>query len=99
MSSGIFSGGKLYFRFLMFQNGLKNQYLGFQRISRKSVKAKFLTYHVTRSHIEVELAFFETCSDSFNMGRVCLALMSVVTLQCFKNQDDWQSESRSNVQF
>ena len=25
-----FSGRKLYFRFLMFQNGSKNQYLGFQ---------------------------------------------------------------------
>ena len=29
MSSGIFSDGKLYVRFLMFKNGLKNQYLGF----------------------------------------------------------------------
>ena len=35
------SGRKLYFRFLMFQNGSKNQYLGFQQISRKSVKVEF----------------------------------------------------------
>ena len=83
MSSGIFSGGKLYFRFLMFSNGLKNQYLGFQRISRQSAKVKFLTYHVTRPHIELKLAIFKTCSDLLNMGRVCSVLMPVVTLQSF----------------
>ena len=78
------SGGKLYFRFLMFQNGSKNQYLGFQQISRKSVKVEFLTYHVARPLIELKLAFSKTCSDSFNMGRVCSVLMPVVTLQSFK---------------
>ena len=75
MSSGIFSGGKLYFRFLMFQDGSKNQYLGFQRTSSKSVKVKFLTYHVTRPHIELKLAIFKICSDLLNMGRVCSVLM------------------------
>ena len=83
MSSGIFSGKKLYFRFLMFQNGSKNQYLGFKRISRKSVKVKFLTYHVTRPQKEQKLAIFKTCSDLLNMGRVCSVLMPVVTLQSF----------------
>ena len=78
------SGRKLYFRFLMFQNGSKNQYLGFQRISRKSVKVEFSTYHVTRPLIELKLAIFKTCSDSINMGHVCLVLMPVVTLQSFK---------------
>ena len=61
-----------------------NQYLGFQRISRKSVKVEFLTYHVTRPIIELKLAIFKTCSDSPNMGRVCSVLMSVVTLRSFK---------------
>ena len=42
------SDRKLYFQFLMFQNGSKNQYLSFQQISRKSVKVEFLTYHVTQ---------------------------------------------------
>ena len=79
-----FSGRKLYFRFLMFQNGSKNQYLGFQPISRKSVKVEFLTYHVTRPIIELKLAIFKTFSDSFNMGPVCSVLMPVVTLQSFK---------------
>ena len=58
--------------------------LGFQRISRKSVKVEFLTYLVTRSLIELKLAIFKTCSDSFNMGRVCSVLMPVVTQQSFK---------------
>ena len=84
MSSDIFSVGKLYFRFLMFQNGSKNQYLGFRRISRKSVKVKFLTSHVTRPHMELKLAIFKSCSDSFNMGLVCSVSMPVVTLQSFK---------------
>ena len=35
----------------MFQNSLKNQYnLGLQGISRKSVKVKSLTYHVTNQN-------------------------------------------------
>ena len=78
------SGRKLYFRFLKFQNGSKNPYLGFQQISSKSVKVEFLTYHVTRPLIELKLAFSKTCSDSFNMGRVCSVLMPEVTLQSFK---------------
>ena len=78
------SGRKLYFRFLMLQNGSKSQYLGFQRISRKSVKVEFLTYHLTRPFIELKLAIFKTCSDSINMGHVSLVLMPVVTLQSFK---------------
>ena len=56
----------------------------FQQISRKSVKVEFLTYHVTRPLIELKLAISKTCSDSFNMGRVCLVSMPVVTLQSFK---------------
>ena len=83
MSSDIFRAESYIIRFLMFQNGSKNQYLGFQRISRKSVKVEFLTYHV-RSIIELKLAIFKTCSDSFNMGCFCSVLMPVVTLQSFK---------------
>ena len=79
-----FSGRKSYFRFLMFQNSSKDKYQGFQRISRKSVKVELLTYHVTRPIIELKLANFKTCSDSFNMGRFCSVLMPVVTLQSFK---------------
>ena len=89
-----FSGRKSYFRFLMFQNGSKDQYLGFQRISRKSVKVELLTYHVTRPIIELKLANFKTCSDSFNMGRFCSVLMPVVTP---KFQDDWLSKSRLHM--
>ena len=33
---------------------------------------------------DLNLAIFKTCSDSFNMGRVCSVLMPVVTLQSFK---------------
>ena len=62
----------------------EDQYLGLQRISRKSVKVEFLTYHVTRPIIELKLAIFKTCSDSFNMGRFCSVLMPVATLQSFK---------------
>ena len=43
----------------------------------------FLPYHVTRSH-RARLAIFKTCSDSLNMGRVCLVVMPVVALQSFK---------------
>ena len=56
----------------------------FQRISRKSVGVKFLIYHVTRPLVELKLALFKTCSDPFNMGRVCSVLMPVVTLQSYK---------------
>ena len=38
----------------------------------------------TRPLIELKLAFSKTCSDSFNMGRVCSVLIPVVTLQSFK---------------
>ena len=93
-----FSGRKLYFRFLMFQNGSKNQYLGFQRISRKSVKVEFLTYHVTRPIIELKLAIFKTCSDSPNMGRVCSVPIDASS-DSAKFQDDWLSKSRLNLKF
>ena len=42
------------------------------------------SYHVTRPLKELKLAIFKTCSDSINMGHVCLVLMPVVTLQSFK---------------
>ena len=32
----------------------------------------------------LKIAIFKTCSESLNMGRVCSALMPVVTLQSFK---------------
>ena len=34
--------------------------------------------------LELKLAISKTCSDSFNMGRVCSVSMPVVTLQSFK---------------
>ena len=84
----IFSGEKLYFRFLMFQNGSKNQYLVFQRISRKSVKVKFLTY---------QLAISKTCSNYLNMGQ---GLFSIdASSDPSKFCDDWPSKSRLNVKF
>ena len=55
----------------------------FKKIS-ETVKVELLTYHVTRPIIELKLANFKTCSDSFNMGRFCSVLMPVVTLQSFK---------------
>ena len=96
MSSGIFSGRKLYFRFLMFQNGSKNQYLGFQRISRKSVKVEFLTYHVTRplrakiSHFQNMLGFIQYGSRLFGID---------ASSDSAKFHDDWPSKIRLNVKF
>ena len=93
-----FSGRKLYFRFLMFQNGSKNQYLGFQRISRKSVKVEFLTCHVTRpryhrakiSHFQNMLGFIQYGSRLFGID---------ASSDSAKFQDDWLSKSRLNLKF
>ena len=91
-----FRAGKLYFRFLMFQNGSKNQYLGFQQISRESVKVKFLTYHVTStrrakiSHFQNMLGFIQYGSSLFGID---------ASRDCAKFQDDWLSKSRLNVKF
>ena len=76
-----FSGGKLYFRFLMFQNGSKNQYLGFQRFSRKSEKVKFFTYHVTRLHI-AKISHFKNMLELSQYGP---GLFSIDA------NDDWPS--------
>ena len=87
-----FSGRKSYFRFLMFQNGSKDQYLGFQRISRKSVKVELLTY------IKLKLANFKTCSDSFNRyGSLLFGIDA--SSDSAKFQDDWLSKSRLNMKF
>ena len=43
----------------------------------------FALYHVTWSN-RLKIAIFKTCSESLNMGRVCLVLMPVETLQSFK---------------
>ena len=84
---------KLYFRSLMFQNGSKNQYLGFQQISRKSVKVEFLTYHVNRakiSHFQNMLGFIQYGSRLFGID---------ASSDSAKFQDDWLCESRLNVKF
>ena len=81
----------------MFQNGSKNQYLGFQQISRKSVKVEFLTYHVTRPLIELKLAFPKTCSDSFKFQYGSHLLGIDASSDSAKFQDDWLSESGLNV--
>ena len=88
-----FSGRKLYFWYLMFQNGSKNQYLGFQRISRKSVKVEFLTYHMTRakiSHFQNMLGFIQYGSRLFGID---------ASSDSAKFQDDWLSKSRLNLKF
>ena len=41
-------------------------------------------FDLSRDPTYLKLAIFKTCSDSFNMGRVCSVLMPVVTLQSFK---------------
>ena len=93
-----FSGRKSYFQFLMLQNSSKDRYLGFQRISRKSVKVELLTYHVTRPIIELKLANFKTCSDSFNTyGSLLFGIDA--SSDSAKFQDDWLSKSRLNMKF
>ena len=86
-----FSGRKLYFRFLMLQNGSKNQYLGFQRISRKSMKVEFLTYHRAKiSHFQNMLGFIQYGSRLFGID---------ASGDSTKFQDDWLSKSRLNLKF
>ena len=94
-----FSGRKSYFRFLMFQNSSKDQYLGFQRISRKSVKVELLTYHVTRPIIELKLANFKTCMDSRFIQYGSLLFGIDASSDSAKFQDDWLSKSRLNMKF
>ena len=57
---------------------MPNQFNG--SISKSTVNLE----KIGRGQIEQKLAIFKTCSDSFNMGRVCSVLMPVVTLQSFK---------------
>ena len=91
MSSGIFPGRKFYFRFLMLQNGSKNQYLGFQRISRKSVKVEFLTYHVTRPLIELKpkISNFQNMLGFIQYGSRLFGIDA--SSDSAKFQDDWPS--------
>ena len=63
------------------------------------MRVKFLTYHVTRPHKELKLAIIKTCSDLFNMGRVCSVLMPVCSSDPSKLCDDWLSNSRLNLKF
>ena len=101
MSSGIFSGGKSYFRFLMFRNGSKNQYLGFQRISRKSVEVYRLIFDLSRdqtfkfsrakiSRIRNMLGFTQYGSRLFGIDA-----SSDPSNFC----DDWPSKSWFDVKF
>ena len=93
------SGRKLYFRFLMFQNGSKNQYLGFQQISRKSVKVEPLTYHVTRplgSH-KGKISLFQNMLGFIQYGSRLFGIDA--SSDSAKFQDDWLSESGLNVKF
>ena len=94
-----FSGRKLYFRFLMFQNGSKNRYLGFQRISRKSVKVEFLTYHVTRPLIDnrAKISLFQDMLGFIQYGSRLLGIDA--SSDSAKFQDDWLSENGLNVKF
>ena len=71
----------------MFQNGSKNQYLGFQQNSRKSVKVKFLTYHVTRPDM---LGFTQYGSRLFGID---------ASSDPSKFCDDWPSKTWLNVKF
>ena len=94
-----FSGRKLYFRFLMFQNGSKNQYLGFQRISRKSVKVEFLTCHVTRPIIEPIISHFQNMLGFIQIQYGSRLFGIDASSDSAKFQDDWLSKSRLNLKF
>ena len=89
------SGRKLYFRFLMFQNGSKNQYLGFQQISRKSAKVEFLTYHVSSHRAKISL--FQNMLGFIQYGSRLFGIDA--SSDSAKFQDDWLSESGLNVKF
>ena len=91
------SGRKLYFRFLMFQNGSKNQYLGFQQISRKSVKVEFLTYHVTMTSHRAKISLFQNMLGFIQYGSRLFGIDA--SSDSAKFQDDWLSESGLNVKF
>ena len=68
--------------------------------SRKSVKVKFLTYHVTRPHIELKFKPFSKHAliTSIWTGFIYSVLMPEVTLKKVFF-DDWPSRSRFNVKF
>ena len=84
------SGRKLYFRFLMFQNGSKNQYLSFQQI---------LTYHVTRPLIDnrAKISLFQNMLGFIQYGSRLLGIDA--SSDSAKFQDDWLSENGLNVKF
>ena len=83
----------------MFQNGSKNQYLGFQQISGKSVKVKFLTYHVTRPHMELKLAFIHF-QNMLELSQYGPGLFNIdASSDPSKFWDDWLCKSRLNVEF
>ena len=83
----------------MFQNGSKNQCLGFQQVSRKSVKVEFLTYHVTRPLIELKLAFSKT-ENMLEFIQYGSRLFGIdASSDPAKFLDDWLSESGLNVKF
>ena len=93
MSSGIFSGGKLYFRFLMLQNGLSRFPANFKKISESQIFdiSRDQTSHRAKiSHFQNMLGFIQYGSRLFGID---------ASSDPAKFQDDWQSESRSNVQF
>ena len=94
-----FSGRKLYFRFLMFQNGSKNQYLGFQRISRKSVKLESRIFDLSRdptSH-RAKISLFKNMLGFIQYGSRLFGIDA--SSDSAKFQDDWLSGSGLNVKF
>ena len=62
------------------------------------MKVKFFTYHVTRPHIELKLAVFETCSNFLDMG---WAYSFSIDARSDPKRffDDWPSRSRFSVKF
>ena len=94
-----FSGRKSYFRFLMFQNSSKDQYLGFQRISRKSVKVELLTCRLSRdpTYHRAKISQFQNMLGFIQYGSLLFGIDA--SSDSAKFQDDWLSKSRLNMKF
>ena len=63
-----------------FNGSISMSLVNLKKIGRGQI---FALHHVTWSN-RLKIAIFKTCSDPFNMGRVCSVLRPVVTLQSFK---------------
>ena len=67
-------------RFLWYQIDKITQDLGFQRVSDKSEKFQILPIFLTGYTMVTKFGIFKIFSNRSNMGHICSALMSEVTL-------------------